>query len=129
MYRWMEHTGELELEIDAPTPTAVFEDALCAVAELLGDERAGDPRVCDVVCSAPDRGALLVAWIEELVFLAETSDFVPARVTRLDLTPERIDASVAGHEGRPRHLVKAATYHRLAFACPDGCHARVVLDV
>ena len=125
MYRWMEHTGELELEIDAPTPTAVFEDALCAVAELLGDERAGDPRVCDVVCSAPDRGALLAEWLEELVFLAETEDLVPDEGARdLVVGEDSVTAVVVGRTGEPRHLVKAVTYHDLGVRLPAMAAAR-----
>lgn len=37
-WRWMEHTGELELEAEAPTPEKVFAEGLAAMAELLGQE-------------------------------------------------------------------------------------------
>ena len=40
-YRWVEHTAELEMEIEAPTEEGVFVDALHALAELLGDEGGG----------------------------------------------------------------------------------------
>jgi hypothetical protein len=36
--RWVEHTGELELEIEAQTEEAVYREALAAMAELLGDD-------------------------------------------------------------------------------------------
>ena len=36
-YRWLEHTSELELHIDAATEEAVFEQALQALSELIGD--------------------------------------------------------------------------------------------
>jgi SHS2 domain-containing protein len=157
MYRWVDHTGELELEIEAPDERAVFEEAVAAVRELTGGESGdnggadgdihcgadaaadepaktkgnaapGGPREIEV--TAPDRAALLVGWLEELFFLAETQDFVPLRVTRLELAAERLEATVDGRIGRPRHLVKAVTYHGLTLEPSHrGWRARVVLDV
>ncbi len=47
-----------------------------------------------------------------------------------DLTAAGLDARVRAHLGRPRHIVKGATYHRLRFEQVDGeYHATVVLDV
>src|SRR5918994_2065621 len=43
MYRWVEHTGELELHVEAESPTGVFSEALQAFAELVGDGPAGEP--------------------------------------------------------------------------------------
>lgn len=37
MFHWIEHTGELELEIESPTAEEVFADALVALAEQLRD--------------------------------------------------------------------------------------------
>lgn len=130
MFRWVEHTAELELEIESPSEAAVFADALAALAELLSSGQDGEPVSRRVVAEAPDRPALLAAWLEELVFLAEAEGFEPAGVEAIDLGPDSLEAQVRGRLGRPPPLVKAVTYHRLAFAAgPDGYRARVVLDV
>lgn len=84
----------------------------------------------EVEVSAHDRGALLAAWLDELVFLAETEDLVPEGLERLDLGDERLTATVRAHRGRTRHLVKGVTYHGLRFEAADGqLRAAVVLDV
>jgi SHS2 domain-containing protein len=130
MYRWVDHTGELELQIVAPDERAVFEDALAALRELLedGSHEADESRELDLV--AGDRATLLAEYLTELLFYAETEDFVPVRVGRLELDAERLRATVQGHRGRPPHLVKAVTYHRLSFdRAPEGWRASVVLDV
>jgi SHS2 domain-containing protein len=157
MYRWVDHTGELELEIEAPDERAVFEEAVAAVRELTGesaengdgdgeiDSRRGAAAADEsgkidattppsesrkIEVTAPDRAALLVGWLEELFFLAETQGFVPLRVTRLELAAERLEATVEGRLGHPRHLVKAVTYHGLSLEPSGGrWRARVVLDV
>ena len=130
MYRWVEHTAELELEIDAATEAEVFAEALAAFGELVGQEPGGEPARHEVEASGSDRGALLAAWLEELEFLAETEDFVPERLEELELAEGRLRAAVAGRRDRPPHLVKAVTYHGLALEpAGKGWRARMVLDV
>jgi SHS2 domain-containing protein len=129
VYRWVDHTADVELEIDANTEREVFADALRALAELLG--AAGETAELRAIeLRASDRPALLAAWLEELVFLAESEGFEPLELESLDLDGESLRATVRGRIGDPPPLVKAVTYHRLAFApAGSGYSARVVLDV
>jgi SHS2 domain-containing protein len=130
MYRWVDHTAEVELHIEAETREEVFAEALTAFGELVSREDEHEPAEHDVEVEARDHASLLVAWLEELVFLAETEDFVPERAERLVLTEGRLSARVSGLRGRPAHLVKAVTYHGLEFAKHNGVwRAKVVLDV
>lgn len=151
-YRWVEHTSELELCIEAPSEEAVFEQALQALGALLADGQAGEGDgeadgqgeseglgqgdgddegvLREVAVAAGDRAALLAAWLDELVYLVETEDFIPCGVERLRLEGEELTASVRARRGHPRHLVKGVTYHELSFAPGgDGFAATVVLDV
>lgn len=130
MYRWVEHTGELELALEASEESEIFADALSALNELLADSPSGPSQRREVVLRSAERATLLADWLDELVFLAETDDFVPERVARLELTPEGLSATVEGRRGRPPHLVKAVTYHGLEFGIEEGrVRARAVLDV
>ena len=127
-YRWVDHTAELELHLEAPTPELVLHHALRAFAELAG-EATGAPQVHEVELEALDPAALLARWLEELVFLAETEGLVPEDAD-LVLCNTSLRATVRGRTGEPRPLVKAVTYHGLAFAHEgDLWRARVVLDV
>lgn len=131
VHRWVEHTGELELELSAHSEEAIFADALEALRELLEESEDGEPtdRRRLSVC-APERALLLAEWLGELIYRAETEGFVPRRVAALDLAPDRLEATVEGRPGRPVHLVKAVTYHELRFGRDaDGWRAHVVLDV
>jgi SHS2 domain-containing protein len=84
----------------------------------------------DATAEGADRAVLLAAWLEELIFLAETEGFVPAAIEDIALEPERVRARVRGRRGAPPHLVKAVTYHRLSFGRVDGgWRAVAVLDV
>jgi SHS2 domain-containing protein len=132
MYRWVDHTAELELQIDAASREELFADALDAFEELVGGDPAGETTRHEVLVLAegPDSASLLLEWIEELVFLAETEDFVPERIVALELGENELRAEVEGRRGSPAHLVKAVTHHGLSVEERDnGWHARVVLDV
>jgi SHS2 domain-containing protein len=131
MYRFVEHTGELELELEAATEAGVFAAAAAALRELLaGEDEHGPVERHTVALSAPDRAALLADWLSELVFLAETEGFVPERVPELALSETALTATVEGRRGSPPHLVKAVTYHELQLAPTNGgWRGKIVLDV
>jgi SHS2 domain-containing protein len=133
MYRWIDHPSELELHVEAATESEVLEDATTALAELLrghSDAADGEPVTRELTVDADDRAQLLAAWLDELVFLAETEAVIPD-VVRFETLDERgLRARVDGRRGQPPHLVKAVTYHRLSFERTDsGWTATVVLDV
>jgi SHS2 domain-containing protein len=134
-YRWVEHTGELELEIRAADERAVFAEGFEAMRELLAGGKGAeatrhDPHSRDVKLAGSDQAALLADWLAELAVLGETEGLIPDRLSRLAVDPSGLRATVEGRTGSPSHLVKGATYHRLAFEpSADGWFARVVLDV
>ena len=132
----MEHTGELELELEAASERGVFEEALAALSALLA-ERTGRDGSADaetarhqVRASALDRATLLAEWLSELAYLAESEGFVPDRAEKLELAGNALEATVVGRRASPPHLVKAVTYHRLGMWEKDETwRARVILDV
>jgi SHS2 domain-containing protein len=131
VYRWVDHTAELELELDGATEAEVFRDALAAFADLVADDRGeGEPARYDLGLDGVDRADLLAQWLDELVFLADTESFVPERVIELELGDGALRAVVAGRRAAPRPVVKAVTYHDLRFEHEGGrWRAHVVLDV
>jgi SHS2 domain-containing protein len=130
VYRWVEHTGELELEIEAASEQEIFEDGFAAMRELLAAESAEPFPPARVALEGSDRAVLLAEWLAELAYLAERYRLVPRHLARLELDERGLEALVEGARGDPPHLVKAATYHRLALErSGSGWHATVVLDV
>src|SRR5919204_5056030 len=114
-YGWGEHTGELELWVAAASEGDVFEEALRAVAELLGDEddaASGAASSRLVAVEGGDHARLLAGWLEELAFLAETEAFVPERAEELRLAPAGVSARIVGRIGTPPHPIKAGTVPR-----------------
>jgi SHS2 domain-containing protein len=134
VYRWLDHTAELELEIEASSERAVFEQALAALGELLAErtepDGTGATARFEIAASAPDRPALLAEWLNELVYLIEDRGLIPERVEQLELSRAGIEATVSGRLSSPPHLVKAVTYHRLDMREEgEAWRARVIFDV
>jgi SHS2 domain-containing protein len=127
------HTAEVMLRLRATTLADLLAEAGRALGRLeLGEPvppAAGEPRLIEV--QSPDREALLVDWLNELVYLAETERWVPVEfemVTANDTTARAWARGVVTDEAPAR--VKAATFHGLkVVAGPQGFEADVVLDV
>jgi SHS2 domain-containing protein len=129
----LEHVGELELRVRAPDLAGLLrEAALALAAELLrGQAGAPDDEVVVLDVDSADRAALLVDWLNELVYRADAEGRV---LVTFDF--ERVDER--GLRCRARGVratiavpVKAATFHGLAVETDaDGTlQARVILDI
>jgi SHS2 domain-containing protein len=131
-YGFLEHGGEVEIELESASEAGLFEAALGSFAELsgTGGADATDSASHEVDLAASDDALLLVDWLSELVFLAEVEQFIPERVAALELANGRLRATVMGYRGRPRQLVKAITLNGLSVEQKGGSwHGHVVLDV
>jgi SHS2 domain-containing protein len=127
-----EHVGELRLGVRAPTLPALFMEAGRGLAEVLVEDPIGTPRLDEKVSlRARDRDALLVAWLDELIFRAETRGRVYGAFRIDRLTDHVLEGAIGGQEPQTwRTAVKAATFHGLHIdEGPDGFSASVVLDV
>ena len=82
-----------------------------------------------------DREALLVDWLNHLLYLFDLDGFLGRDFQVMLLTQERLEAKVTGENFDParhpeRTAVKAATFHQLSIVpVKDGWEATVVLDL
>jgi SHS2 domain-containing protein len=128
-YEWRDHTAEVELVVRAASPEDVFREAADAFGRYVELDTAGERATRTFVLSGRDRGTLLVALLEELIYLADTESFV-ADDSRVELTGNGLRVELTGRRTNVQPIVKAATYHDLEFRQANGLwEARVVLDV
>lgn len=131
-----EHQADIGLLIDAPDGASLFAEAGLALLSLLCDPRGVRERErYGVTVTAGDAGELLVAWLNELLFVFEGQGLVWRRIEIDAWSPTACRGTLHGERAdRERHAlaggVKAATYHRLSVTRDaGGWHARVILDV
>lgn len=125
--------SELQLRLRATTLGGVLSEAGRALGELL--LRGALPTVSgparEVVVRSTDREALLVDWLNELLYLAETEHWVPAAFESVEASDREVRARVRGVPvAEAPALVKAATHHGLRIERINGdLQAEVIFDV
>ena len=128
-----QHTSEIELHIRAGSLGDLLAEAGRALGEvqLIGADCALGGPVRPIRVSSADRAALLVDWLNELIFLADIDRWV-AMDFSIDLakaTEVRARASGVTLQRAPSR-VKAATFHGLRVEdVPGGLEADLILDV
>ncbi len=132
--RFSAHTSEVQLELEAGSLPGLVTAAARGFGELmLGEvppwEAPGEARA--VTVEAADDAALLVGFLNELVYLGETVPGIPFRAEVREVGGGRLRAVVSLLAAqRFKTAVKAATLHGARCAQRGGAwEGRVVLDV
>lgn len=128
----IEHTADTALRIRGEDLEGLFCNAAVGMLQLAGIEPlAGPTRKRRIKLQASDDESLLVAWLEELLFLIEMDEVT---FTEFDLTVEgNTNLTAEVHEapiGMIKTHIKAVTYHNLKITqVDDGFEVTVVFDV
>jgi SHS2 domain-containing protein len=135
VFREFEHTGDIGIELTAPTRGELFQRAAIALASLLVEtssvEQAEQREVA--IAGATDSD-LMHDLLTELLCLFTVEGFIWTDASvkeadgslRVTLRGERFDPARHPFHGE----IKAVTYHQLMVAnSPDGWRARVIFDV
>ena len=132
-YREFDHIADWAIEVWGLDLAALFEHAAVALFEMQGADLTAEPTVTVVAsCQGMDLETLLVAWLNELLYLSEMNDalFTQFEVAiEGDLEPT-LTAGARGVPGRG-HLahVKAITYYHLTVEQgAEGWRATVTFD-
>jgi SHS2 domain-containing protein len=131
----LEHTADIGLRARAPTREELFEALGEGLATLQGAWFPNGGTERDLGVEAPDPAALLVSWLDELLYLHETEDavFTGLAVDRVGDTTlsARVRLSPRGDRELEGVGIKAATYHRVDVAQEPGggWTGQVYLDV
>ena len=130
----LEHTADVGLSLSGDSLEEVFQAAGEGFATLQGAWFPGVGEERDIEVRAVDNPGLLVAWIDELLYIQEAEDAVFGGFGVNKVTDGALQAVVRVSPRAERELeavgVKAATYHRLRLERGSaGWSADVYLDV
>jgi len=132
-HRFEAHTGEVQVELRAPDLPGLYREAALALAEVMapGATCGADAAAEEVEVEARDPAALLVEWIDELIYRVDVTGKVYPSIEVESADGRRLRARVRGCvPERFKTAVKAATFHDLAIReTEDGYSAHLVLDV
>jgi SHS2 domain-containing protein len=130
-----DHTADVGLRAWGPGLAAAFAQAARGVFSLLVPlEAVHEQTARELRVEAGDPESLLVAWIDELLFVFETERLVFARFeVRLGEAGVLL-ATAHGEAFDPvRHrggvVVKAATYHQIQVLAGPPARVQIILDI
>jgi 2-amino-4-hydroxy-6-hydroxymethyldihydropteridine diphosphokinase len=135
-YALLEHTADMGIEVSAPGRKGLFEACAMALADHIVPRTRMRERIRhDSRIEGDDDGQILVGLLQEVLFLFDSKNFLPVRVS-VHFPPEGAAVSFFGQEVESREVqtsVKAATYHMLDVGPAAGetllWRARVYFDV
>ncbi len=132
-HEMVDHVSELTLRIRAPSFPELLSEATRAFGELVPPTMRGrrlrERR--DFEVGGIDRASLLVQWLNEMVYLCEVEQWLPAVVEEVRERGETVWLRASGVSlTRPFVLVKAATLHGARVSeDSEGLTAEVTLDI
>lgn len=132
-HEYIDHTAELQLRIRGRSPGELLAEAGRALGELLAKaasrEGGTEWRILEV--RATDRDALLVDWLNELLYVADVEHLVAVDFDLIEATETSVRARArCVPVAEAPAFVKAATHHGLRICeVPGGWEAEVILDV
>jgi SHS2 domain-containing protein len=135
-YEFFDHAADVGIRCRASSVGELFEAAAKAMMEWAGPAPGGRDSVSlQVSLEAEDLEALLVRWLQEILYLFNQKHlyFVAAnslRVADTELQSELLARSWDPSSCGEYQEIKAITYHQLR-VCEEGgsWHARVILDI
>jgi len=132
-YEEIEHTADLAIKAYGRDIKELFANAAYGMFSAMGiDLEAIKPTLRrEVRLEAPDREALLVDWLNELLYLHETEGEIYADFDIHALSETELRANIMGTKGNGAKIViKAATFHNLEIArMEDGYAVTITFDV
>ena len=130
------HTADIGIIAYGDDIKQVFVNAARGLISIIVDPEEVDgsqERIIEV--SAPDCEALLVNWLNELVYIIDAEDLLFKSFEIMEVSDTRLKARAWGEKidlakHRIKIQVKAATYHSLKVEeTTEGWQAQVIFDV
>ena len=130
-YTLLPHTGDLAMRVRGRDLPDLFVNAARAVFDVMTKPPAELSVERKMVVDAGDTEALLVDWLNELLYWHEAEDETYTRFVMEEFTPTHLAAQVSGGPTVEKTLVvKAATFHELHITPTEGgVEASIVLDI
>jgi SHS2 domain-containing protein len=129
----LEHTADIGLRARGATLEELFTNAASGLLEILGAAARDGSIEDEIALDAQDRAALLVYFLDELIYLVDGRGARIADTSVRFETPTRLRAQVRwapSDEPLDGTELKAATFHQLSLEERDGGYeATVFFDV
>lgn len=116
-YKFLEHTADVKFQAFGKTIEEAFSNAALALAETMTKGTKINEKVkWNIDATGKDYSSLLYNFLEEFLFLLDTENFLLARITRIKINEEELEAEAIGDKASDYKIsndVKAITYNQM----------------
>jgi SHS2 domain-containing protein len=136
-YRFLEHTADMGLEATGATLEELFANAADGLREMIFGAHPTplEQTSLDINLEGMDIEELLVSWLNEILYVFETQQFVPFSFQVKKVASTHMSASMFGRVFEKNGFsvqreVKAVTYHQLTLEKTEsGWLTRLFVDL
>ena len=134
-FRILDHTADIGIRATGDSLPEAFANAARGMFSIVTDLKTIRRRESHrISAAAPDLDALLVNWLNELIYRFEADGLLFTDFAIDSMTEQQLAATCTGERVDPQrhHMktgVKAATYHGLEVTRGNPCSVRVILDI
>lgn len=134
-FKIVDHTADIGVTAYGTDLKQAFANAAKGMFSLITDLRKVRKTTSrDISITATDHETLLVAWLNELIYLFDVENILCKRFEITELNDTGLKARVYGEKvDAARHPIKigikSTTYHMLQVKQDDGYEVRVIFDI
>lgn len=133
-FQFLEHTADIKFQAFGKNIEEVFANSALAMFSSINDKKIKEDKKIKINAKGKDYESLLYNFLEELLFLFESENFLISKIKKIKITKDfKLNAEVSGDNANNYEIhidIKAITYHEM-FVKKQGNKyiAQVVLDV
>jgi SHS2 domain-containing protein len=131
----LDHTADVGIVAYGSDISEAFVNSAYGMFSLIADLDRVEEEIChDIDVRASDQEALLVSWLNELLYLFDVDHTIFNRFEIYNLSQNHLQGKAYGEKiDTSRHqlktAVKAATYHLLKVEQENGVRVQFILDI
>ncbi|QQG38576.1 MAG: archease [Candidatus Woesearchaeota archaeon] len=133
-YKYISHTADAKLQAFGKTLEEAFSNSALAMFNIMTDTSKLKPRIKHKISiKSENQEALLYDFLEKLVFFIDTEGFLLAKVNKLKIKDNKLEAEVSGEKFTNQDVhsyIKAVTYNDMFIRKEKEKYiVQVVLDI
>ena len=113
----IEHTADIGIKIQGNNLEELFESGFYGVLSIVAKRRPPESESKVVELTAPDKESMLVDFLNEILYLVNIENWLPAKIVELNIDENNLKSVISGKKFSSTDIIKteikAATYHNI----------------
>lgn len=130
---FLEHTADIKFQAFGKTQEQCFENSASAILDILVKKPIKNVQIKKIFISGEDKESLLYNFLEEILFLIDSENFLIAEIKNLQIKNNSLSADLMGDSSKNYTFetnIKAITYNDMFVKKEEDLWtAQVVVDV